>query len=175
MNPAKSVSNTYLSGQVLDRQIAFYGARGDKYALAEIMAALGLNPDMASFAFLAADLSRIIDHKPAWTKKYLHSVYKGHMAASAELRRAISALGAMIDGTPAMVAETESVTVHARPDMVKPGSLVMGRSRICSYPPCGISFVPEWPMTRCCCAEHQRLNRNLVQRMRRKRLREDEE
>jgi len=102
------------SGQLLDTFLAMSSLTNDAYELSEILAALGLKPTMRNFEILAVDLSKLAHRKPVWTKKYVHSVYKGKLAASPELSAAIGKLAQTIDGTPPGLAGAAYIRPRSR-------------------------------------------------------------
>lgn len=134
------------SGQLLDSQETILLANRYCYELTEILAVMSLEPCMKSFAILAQDLSRIANHSPAWTKKYIHSVYHGRIEPSPILARAIDALAQTIDGTPAGVAGSVWVKVLANPD-VPEGVLIPAAAKVlkCARPGCPVRFVRVHP------------------------------
>jgi hypothetical protein len=64
--------------------------------------------------------------------------------------RAVEVLAAQMDGLPPFVAETESVTVYARPGSVRANAIVIGGSKSCANPGCTIHFVPRVPWQKYC-------------------------
>lgn len=134
------------SGQLLDSPGALRGSNQYSYELAEILAALGLNPSMQAFQTLADDLSRLANHKPAWTKKYIHSVYHERIEPSPLLARTIDALAQTVDGTPAGVAGSVWVKVLASPDIPE-GALIPAGAKVikCARPGCPVRFVRVHP------------------------------
>jgi hypothetical protein len=134
------------SGQVLDSPGAGNGSNPYSYALREIMAEMRLAATMAGFETLARDLSRLAKKEPAWTKKYIHSVYHERIEPSPLLARTIEALAQTVDGTPAGVAGSVWVRVLASPDMVEGTLIPAGAKRVkCARPGCPVWFVRTHP------------------------------
>ena len=131
------------SGQLLDMSKAVFGGNKDSYAIAEILAALGLPVTMKSFDVIARDLSRLVAKSPSWTKKYVHSVYKGHITPSPEFSRAIEKLAQIVDGTPEGVAGSAFVRVLADPQKIPDGVLVPANAVVvkCARPGCPVWFI----------------------------------
>lgn len=134
------------SGQLLDSPEGTQQLSLWCYELAEIMDYMGLQPTMKSFEILAQDLSRLANHKPAWTKKYIHSVYHNKIEASPLIIQTISALAQTIDGTPAGVAGSVWVRVLARPD-ISEGVLIPANAKEikCARPGCPVRFIRVHP------------------------------
>jgi hypothetical protein len=110
---------------------------------------------VAFFEEIARRLSAAIRREKPWGWRYISGVSSGQHDASRDLERAITVLGAMMDGLSRDAADVVAVEVYAAPGSVRPGSLLMGKSRFCKYPPCGISFVPEYGQAKYCCKEHR--------------------
>jgi hypothetical protein len=138
--------STIASGQLLDSPGTGNNVELISYALREILAALGLPERMSSFEVLAQDLSRLAGKEPAWTKKYIHSVFHQRIEPSPMLARTIEALAQQIDGTPAGVAGSVWVKVLAQPD-VPEGVLIPRTARVvkCARPGCPVWFVKVHP------------------------------
>jgi hypothetical protein len=135
------------SGQLLDTFLAMSSLTNDAYELSEILAALGLKPTMKNFQILAVDLSKLAHRKPVWTKKYVHSVYKGKLAASPELSAAIGKLAQTIDGTPPGLAGAAYIRVLGDPAKIPQDTLIPASAQVikCAYPGCPIWFVKTHP------------------------------
>lgn len=135
------------SGQLLDKVFETKPMSREQYELSEILSALGLNPSMRSFEVIAADLSRLANREEPWTKKYIHSVYKGHIKPSPELIDAISKLAQKIDGTPAGVAGASYIKVLADENKIPEGVLIPSSAIVlkCQRPGCPIWFVRVHP------------------------------
>ncbi|MBX3005971.1 MAG: hypothetical protein KF821_09135 [Anaerolineales bacterium] len=97
---------------------------------------------------VAAELSELVDVSPPWGWRYMHGVINGKTKASAKLAQAIFAWGAVVDGSPALLANTQDVVVRAHPGQLHPGSVVLASSRRC--PACRVAFVPTVPWQRYC-------------------------
>lgn len=131
------------SGQLLDSP---EGEKVYHYELTEVMFAMGLPVGMKSFDILAQDLSRIVNHKPAWTKKYIHSVYHRKIEPSPLLKQAIGALAQVIDGEHPGVAGARYVKVLAQPNIPE-GVLIPSNATTakCAAPGCPVTFVKTNP------------------------------
>ena len=138
--------STMPSGQLLDSLETFKTANRYSYELEEILSVMSLLPSMQSFAILAQDLSKLAGHSPAWTKKYIHSVYHGRIEPSPALARAIDTLAQTMDGTPAGVAGSVWVRVLANPDL-REGTLIPASAKVlkCARPGCPVWFVRVHP------------------------------
>ncbi len=134
------------SGQVLDSILDTAVTDQTAYELKEILAALGLSPTMRSFEVIARDLSRLARKKPAWTKKYIHSVYHERIEASPLLARMVSALAQMTDGALGGVAGSIYVKVLAQPDIPE-GVLIPANAKVvkCARPGCPVWFIKIHP------------------------------
>lgn len=134
------------SGQLLDSPGAQQTVNRYSYELAEILASLDLPATMHSFEILAQDLSRLAGHAPAWTKKYIHSVYRGRIEPSPLLARTISALAQTVDGTPAGVAGSVWLKVLASPEIPE-GVLIPANAKVvkCARPGCPVWFIRTHP------------------------------
>jgi len=104
----------------------------------------------ALYQNMAERLSEIAGKTPHWKGDYIQAVASGTLDASRPLARAIEALAAETDGTPAIIANTEPVTVHARPGTIQAGALLIGESIPCAYPPCPTHFVKTHPRMKYC-------------------------
>ena len=99
---------------------------------------------------LAGKLSAAVERNSPWSWRYIQSVYNNKLAPSDELGRAIRSLGAMLDSVPQIVANTETVSILARPGAVRVGSLVIVDSLLCAKPACRNYFVPNHPRRKYC-------------------------
>lgn len=99
----------------------------------------------ALYSDVATRLSAIAHKAPPWGVDYIQAVAAGTLAASKKFTHAVEVLAAEVDGTPAVITDTEPVTIHARPGAVRPGALFVGESRNCKYPPCTIHFIRTHP------------------------------
>jgi hypothetical protein len=99
---------------------------------------------------LAVKLSAAVEKSNPWSWRYIQSVYNNKLSPSEELGRAIRALGAMLDNVPQIVANTESVSIMAKPGSVRTGSLVIVDSRLCAKIACRNYFVPNHPARKYC-------------------------
>lgn len=105
---------------------------------------------VAVYEDLARRLSMIAAKENAWTWRYVQSVHMGSMQPSEKFARAVSVLAAEMDGLPAVVAETEPITVYARPGTVRANAIVIGESKACASPACTIHFIPRVPWQKYC-------------------------
>jgi len=135
------------SGQLLDRVLAMSQITNDAYELSEILAALGLKPTMKNFDILARDLSRLAHKEPRWTKKYVHSVYRGKLAASPEFSAAIEKLAQSTDGTPPGLAGAAYIRMLGDPAKIPQDTLIPASAVAikCARPGCPIWFVKTHP------------------------------
>lgn len=119
--------------------------------LGHLVSVLGKSGQVEIYTDLANRLSSIA-HKNgnAWTWRYVQSVHHGSVAPSVKFARAVEVLAAEIDGMPAFIADTEPVTVHARPGTVKQNSILLAFSKSCAEPRCTIHFVPIVPWQKYC-------------------------
>lgn len=142
-----TIENIMPSGQLLDTVLAMNQISNESYELSEILAALGLKPTMKNFEVLARDLTKLARKTPAWTKKYVHSVYRGKLAASPEFSAAINKLAQTIDGTPAGLAGAAYIRVLGDPDKIPQDTLIPASAQVvkCSRPGCPIWFVRTHP------------------------------
>lgn len=145
------IIDKWLSGIVLDNQEGAEVPSPEQYELMEIVAALGISPDLASFEALAKDLSNLAGKSPPWSPKYIHSVYHGYPGCQAgrRLRWAISALAQTIDGSPPGIAGAVYVRILASPDIPE-GVLLPTNARIikCARPGCPVKFIRTHPSQR---------------------------
>jgi hypothetical protein len=102
------------------------------------------------WTLIAGKLSRVVDQQPPWTWRYPQGVLNGTIQPSRKFAQAVNILGAAIDDVPVALARTSPVQVYAITGTVKPGSVVMGRSKNCETPGCRVVFVPNVPWrTKC--------------------------
>jgi hypothetical protein len=128
-------------------------AKNDLHSLIEALRpSWGKNGEVAFYQELAARLSEIAHKNHPWGWRYVQSVDHdtlGH-PPSRRFLRAIEVLAAEVDGLPAFIADTEPVTVHARPGSVHPNAVLLGESKLCAHPSCTIHFVPRVPWQKYC-------------------------
>ena len=145
-----------------------------KNALAELEETftpiIGIGGRVVVLEELAKRLSVIAHKTPPWSWRYIQGILTGSIVPSAKITRAILALGATMDGMPAIVAKTEAIQVFAEPGRVKSGSIILASSRMCARPACPISYVPVVPRQKYCCRECARKARQEIQQTERKRL-----
>lgn len=101
-----------------------------------------------TLALVAGELSALVSKEPAWGRSYLSNVLNRRQPASALFVQAIVTWGAVIDGTPAILANTQDVLVRAKAGQLHPGSVVLANSQRC--PGCQVAFVPTVPWQRYC-------------------------
>src|SRR5574343_1208886 len=102
----------------------------------QLRPALGQNGEVAFFEQLAIRLYLTAHQDTPWGWRYIQSVAHGTLEPSRKFMAAVQLLASEMDGLPAFIAETEPVTVHARPETVQKNSIVLGSSRICANPGC---------------------------------------
>lgn len=105
------------------------------------------------WTMLAEKLSRVVGKEPAWSWRYIQSIYQGTEKPSKKFTAAVNALGAAIDEVPTSVVYTVSVKVFARPGAVKEGSVILGESKPCARPGCPVRIVPNVPWRKYCSDE----------------------
>ena len=118
--------------------------------LSQLVAIFGEPKKVETYRDLANRLSVVARKFPQWSWRYVQSVHNGTIEPSAGFSRAVEILAAEVDGLPAFVAETEPVTVHARPGAVHPDAIVIGESKACANPSCNIHFIPRVPWQKYC-------------------------
>lgn len=101
-------------------------------------------------AITAEELSRLVGKEPAWSPRALQSVYSGTNEPGKKMLAAILAMGAAMDGVSPALANAIEIKVFANPERVRPGSVLLGESRPCRRPGCGVSFVPNVPWRKFC-------------------------
>ena len=115
-----------------------------------LVANFGESGKVAAYQDLANRLSTVAHKESPWSWRYVQSVHHGSVEPSKKFVRTVELLLAEMDGLPASVAETEPVTVYARPGAVYPNSIVLGESKACANPSCTIRFVPRVPWQKFC-------------------------
>lgn len=105
---------------------------------------------VAVYTDLAARLSELARKLPVWSWRYVQSVHAGSIPPSKKFARAVEILAAAVDGLPTIIAETEPITVYARPGSVHPNALVISESKACANPICPIHFIPRVPWQKYC-------------------------
>lgn len=114
-------------------------------------------PELGSVKFydnMAEQLSKVSWRKSPWTWRYVQGVHKGTIAPSDGFAKAIEALGATLDDTPALLAYSVRVEVLAKPgQQLTPGSVILAESRPCQWPGCRVHFVPKVPWQKYCSME----------------------
>lgn len=126
----------------LDAELVRSGLR----SLVEHFSSPTADTDKVEFwTLIAGKLSRVVDQQPPWTWRYPQGVLRGTVQPSPKFARAVNILGAAIDDVPVALASTTQIQVYVITGEVKPGSLVMGKSRHCDTPGCRVVFVPNVP------------------------------
>lgn len=116
-------------------------------ALGELIQAMGHDPaviPVIELQRIADRLAALARHERGWGWRYLRNVLNGKIEPSGKLVDAIMRMGAVIDETPVELAQSRAVTVRAL-GSVRAGALVLGDSRRCANPKCGIEFVSRHP------------------------------
>jgi hypothetical protein len=121
--------------------------------LVQISAEVG---KVSIYSDLARRLGGLVGRE--WTWRYVQSVHTGSVAPSKKFTRAVEILTAEMDGMPAVIADTEPITVYVRPGSVHPNAIVIGDSKPCAIPTCNIHFVPRVPWQKYCprCRQQKR-------------------
>jgi hypothetical protein len=102
------------------------------------------------FERLARRLSRIAGQNRPWSWRYIQGVMTGTIQPSKHLAHAVELLAAAMDGEPPEFVEAQPMQVLADPARVQAGSLILGQSIQCKYPPCKVIFVPSVPWGKYC-------------------------
>jgi hypothetical protein len=112
----------------------------------------GKNGEVAFYDQLAKRLSQIARKNKPWGWRYVQSVDHGTLGHPPSRRfiRAAEVLAAEVDGLPAFIAETEPITIHARPGSVHPNAILLSESKLCANPTCTIHFIPRVPWQKYC-------------------------
>lgn len=118
--------------------------------LNQIIEAQGRSQSVSDLETTAADLSRIVGKSPPWSARYLRSVINGTLEPSRKLSKAVQILGATLDDTPQLLANVEPVTIYAPPGSIRPGAVILGKSKPCYNPTCPVYFVPVVPWQKYC-------------------------
>ena len=100
---------------------------------------------------VAIGLSQLVGKVPAWGWRYLQGVLNGSIGASVKLVQAIMEWGAVLDGQPAVLANTVDASVRAREGQLHPGAVVLAGSTRCGHQGCKVAFVPRVPWQFYCC------------------------
>ena len=95
-----------------------------------------------------------------WGWRYLLSVYNGTVKPSQRFIRAALVIAAQMDGASPLAAAAVPFNGLCLPDRVKPGSIILGRSRQCGRVGCPVSFVPVVPNQKYCCQDCGRRERD---------------
>ncbi|TAK12466.1 MAG: hypothetical protein EPO32_08475 [Anaerolineae bacterium] len=104
-------------------------------------------------ALTAQELSRLVGKQPPWSPRALQSVYAGTNEPGKKMLAAILAMGAAMDGVSPALANKVEMRLYANPANVRAGAVVLGESRACLRPGCGVSFVPNVPWRKFCSEE----------------------
>ena len=112
----------------------------------------GKSGKVETYTVLAEKLSAIAHKENPWGWRYVQSAHQGTLGhePSRKFIRAVEILVSDLDGFPAFIAETEPITVYARPGAIHPNAIVLSESKPCSEPTCTIHFVPRVPWQKYC-------------------------
>jgi len=106
-----------------------------------------------SYSRFGADLARMIGRKEPYKKQYIANVLKGVKGypVSGELADGLQRLGAVQDGMDEFQAGLRQLPAGVQSmTPLHPNSVIMGASRLCAKPGCGLWFVPNSPSRRYC-------------------------
>lgn len=107
---------------------------------------------------LAARLSAIAHRAKPWTRRYLLSIINGYdgFTITPDLADAINRAGAVADGAHPLSAELTQITVFSINGNVKPGAIILGKSKQCED--CRVLFVGTVPWQKRCpdCGQKRR-------------------
>jgi hypothetical protein len=115
-----------------------------------LVADFGETGKVAAYQDLANRLSIVAHKESPWSWRYVQSIHHGSVEPSKKFLRAVELMMAEMDGLPVSIAETEPVTVYARPGSVHPNAIVLSESKACANPVCTIHFVPRVPWQKYC-------------------------
>lgn len=101
-------------------------------------------------ALTAEELSRLAGKQPPWSPRALQSVYAGTNEPGRKMLAAILAMGATMDGVSPALANKVEMKLFADPANVRAGAVVLGESRACLRPGCGVNFIPNVPWRKFC-------------------------
>ena len=116
----------------------------------ELLDALGLEPNKATFERIAVELSALAGKSPPWSWRYVRSAHAGDYAPSKKMLNAVGAMLAELDGGSAELAAAVPVTCYVPPGQAAEfaGAYVMGSVRLCEE--CNKRFSPNVPWRRFC-------------------------
>ena len=109
-----------------------------------------------TLSLIAGELSDLVGKQPHWEWRYLQGVLNGTVQAGDKLTQAIFAWGAIVDGQPAILTNTQDAMVRARPGQLHPGAVVLATSKRCANATCRVAFVPVVPAQKFCRVECRR-------------------
>lgn len=112
-------------------------------------------------------LATVCGRREPFSWRHLNSTIKQHRGfeqPSASLELAVSKLNMALDEAHPLALDAVETTVMTMGN-VAPGSIILGDSRVCAYPPCKVSFVPRAWNGRYCCHEHQLANKKLRRKL----------
>jgi hypothetical protein len=117
-----------------------------------LIAVFAKSGKVETYAELAEKLNAVAHTEKPWGWRYVQSVHKGTLGhePSHKFIRAVEVLVSDLDGFPAFIAETEPITVYARPGAIHPNAIVLSESKPCAEPTCTIHFVPRVPWQKYC-------------------------
>lgn len=116
----------------------------------------------------AEALRRVSGTSKEWSGKAIRNILNGHIEPGKEMLKAIFQLAAQLDGSSPVVVGVQEMLLYADPAMVRPGSVVLGRSKKCKYPPCSVWFIDD--RREYCCSGCKVKNKNLLRRQRREKV-----
>ena len=143
-------STDTMSERVRNDEMPKLDLRDVKSNLDALTAIFAKSGKVEMYSVLAGKLSAITHKENPWTWRYVQSVHTGSIAPSETFSNAVDVLMASLDGLPTFIAETEPITVYARPGAIHPNAIVLSESKPCSEPTCTIHFVPRVPWQKYC-------------------------
>lgn len=143
-------STEIMSERVRNDEMPKLDLRDVKRNLDALTAIFAKSGKVEMYAHLAEKLSAIAHKEKVWSWRYVQSVHTGSIAPSEIFSNAVDVLMASLDGLPAFVAETEPITVYARPGAIHPNAVILGESKSCAEPTCTVHFVPRVPWQKYC-------------------------
>src|SRR5689334_15616313 len=104
-----------MSEDVRFEEIAKDGQTLVQSNLGQLVTVFDKSSKVETYTELAEKLSAVIHKENPWSWRYVQSVHAGSVAPSEKFTHAVEILVSDLDGFPAFIAETEPVTVYARP------------------------------------------------------------
>ena len=139
-----------MSEHVRNDAIPNLGLQDVQNNLGHLVSVFQKSGKVETYTELAEKLSAIAHKENPWGWRYVQSVHVGSVAPSEKFTNAVDILMASLDGLPAFIAETEPITVYARPGAIHPNSVILGESKTCAQPDCSVHFVPRVPWQKYC-------------------------